>query len=168
MDRAGMERGNRNGSLSFLSFSRYASTMATEPAHGASASTTLADVIEAATFGDACELQIGARGRSVTITGDAARSVLGVLRALDTGSVVDIQTLPAVLTTGQAADLLGVTRPTVVALVEAGRLPATLIGTHRRLQLTDVLAYREQQSTARRRALQELTHISEELGLYDE
>jgi excisionase family DNA binding protein len=142
--------------------------MTTESVHKSGASSTLADVIEAATRGDRYELQIAAQGQSATLRGDAARAVVGLLRALVSGGTVEVQTLPAMLTTGQAADLLGVSRPTVVALVQDGRLPATLVGTHRRLRLSDVLAYREQQSTARRRALQEITHISEELGLYGE
>lgn len=143
-------------------------SMATNPVHLADNSTNLADVAEAATRGDTTELRIEAHGRSATLTGDAARAVVGLLRTLSAGGAVSIEALPAVLTTGQAADLLGVSRPTVVSLVKDGHLPATLVGTHRRLQLSDVLAYRERQRATRRRALRELTHVSEELGLYDE
>ncbi len=46
------------------------------------------------------------------------------------------------LTTEQAAAVLGVSRPTVVRLVETGKLPACMVGTHRRLSLGDGLAYR--------------------------
>ncbi len=49
---------------------------------------------------------------------------------------------PEDLTTEQAAAVLGVSRPTVIRLVEADELPARLVGTHRRLALGDVLAYR--------------------------
>lgn len=113
------------------------------------------------------ELRLQARGRSVTLKGDTARAVLGLLRALGAGDVVNVETLPAVLTTGQAADLLGVSRPTVVSLIQAGKLPATVVGTHRRLELGEVLAYREKQRLDRREALRELTQLSEDLGLYD-
>ena len=105
----------------------------------------------------------------MVLRGDTARAVLGLLRAVGEGTAVNVEALPEVLTTGQAADLLGVSRPTVVALiVESGKLPATRTGTHRRLQLSDVLALRERQAGTRREALRELTQVSEELGLYDE
>lgn len=74
---------------------------------------------------------------------------------------------PEDLTTEQAAAVLGVSRPTVIRLVEAGRLPARLVGTHRRLALGDVLAYREATAAKRRTALDDMTREAEDLGLYD-
>lgn len=74
---------------------------------------------------------------------------------------------PGDLTTEQAAAVLGVSRPTVIRLVEAGNLPARMVGTHRRLALGDVLAYREASANKRRTALDEMTREAEGLGLYD-
>ncbi len=74
---------------------------------------------------------------------------------------------PEDLTTEQAAAVLGVSRPTVVRLVEAGKLHARMVGTHRRLTLGDVLAYREASATKRRAAIDDMTREAEELGLYD-
>lgn len=71
------------------------------------------------------------------------------------------------LATGQAADLLGVSRPTVVALVDKGALPSSRVGTHRRLKTPDLLAYREQSRRDRRASLDEVVRISDELGLYE-
>lgn len=71
------------------------------------------------------------------------------------------------LTTEQAAAVLGVSRPTVIRLVEAGKLPVRMVGTHRRLTLGDLLAYREASTSKRRTALDKMTREAEELGLYD-
>lgn len=70
------------------------------------------------------------------------------------------------LTTAQAATVLGVSRPTVVRLIESGKLDAHMVGTHRRLSPTEVLAYRTASAERRRQALDEMMREAEELGLY--
>src|SRR5581483_4262969 len=127
--------------------------MAAVPARRLKEESNILAVADAASADDDPEVRIQAHDRSVTLCGDDARAVLGLLRTLGQEAVVNVGALPAVLTTGQAADLLGVSRPTVVSLINAGKLPATLVGTHRRLRLSDVLAYRERQVAARRKAL---------------
>jgi len=63
--------------------------------------------------------------------------------------------------------VLGVSRPTVVRLVESGKVPARKVGTHRRLTLGDVLAYREATARRRGKALDQMVREAEELKLYD-
>ena len=98
------------------------------------------------------------------LDGDVAKAVIALLAGEGDPQTA---TLPEILTTGQAADILGVSRPTVVKLVDEGVLPAQRVGTHRRLRAEDVLAYRDRTRQGRRAALDELTRISEELGLYE-
>ncbi len=69
------------------------------------------------------------------------------------------------LTTEQAAEALGVSRPTVVRLVESGKLPARMVGTHRRLSLRDVLAYREASARHRAAALDMMAQESDAVRL---
>ena len=69
------------------------------------------------------------------------------------------------ISTQQAADLLGVSRPYLVKLVESGKLPHRKVGPRRRLHLEDVLAYRTQLEAVRRDALQALADDLQELGL---
>lgn len=66
-----------------------------------------------------------------------------VVAALHAGKAVTIAPQSMTLTTQQAADLLGVSRPTVVRLIKSGELAAERIGNRHRLVLDDVLAYRE-------------------------
>ena len=138
------------------------------PARAADERSVMLSLVDSASTEADPEVRVQVRGQAVVLRGDRARAVLGLLRAFAEGTVVNVEELPEVLTTGQAADLLGVTRPTVVALIDSGKLPASRIGSHRRLHLSDVLALRERQAVTRREALRDLTRVSEELGLYDE
>ncbi|MBX3314503.1 MAG: excisionase family DNA-binding protein [Actinobacteria bacterium] len=58
-------------------------------------------------------------------------------------------------------------RPTVIRMIEAGKLPVRMVGTHRRLTLEDVLDYREASAARRRKALDDMVGEAEDLGLYD-
>lgn len=100
------------------------------------------------------------------IEGDLARAVVTMITGVANGLSFDGHVLPEEITTGQAADLLGVSRPTVVALVDSGKIPGRKIGTHRRLLTADVLAYRSESQTASASKLDDLSQLSEELGLY--
>ena len=59
-------------------------------------------------------------------------------------------------------------RPTFVKLLDAGEIPFTRPVRHRRVRLTDVLAFREYRRAERPAGLSELTRISEDLDLYDD
>jgi excisionase family DNA binding protein len=67
------------------------------------------------------------------------------------------------LTTQQAADILHVSRPHVIKLLEKGEMPYHHVGTHRRVKIEDVLVYRERRNKRRREQLDELTRLSEQL-----
>lgn len=69
--------------------------------------------------------------------------LLHVVAAMRQGLSVTISPTSQTLTTQQAADLLGISRPTLIKALDAGHLPYTRSGTHRRLGLADVLDYRE-------------------------
>ena len=71
------------------------------------------------------------------------------------------------LTTQEAADLLGVSRPTLVKLLESGAIPFECPGRHRRVRLEDLLRYQKRQAEARRTGLKRLTQEAQETGLYD-
>lgn len=72
------------------------------------------------------------------------------------------------LTTQEAADLLGISRPTMVKLLDDGKLPFEQPGRHRRIRLDDLLTYRDERRRERGKALDELVRQTDELGLYDE
>ena len=94
--------------------------------------------------------------------------VLGILTEMGQGNAVAVSPIQAELTTNQAAELLNVSRPYLTKLLDDGVIPFRKVGTHHRVWLADVLAYKREAYTKRREALAELTALSQELGLYDD
>jgi excisionase family DNA binding protein len=70
------------------------------------------------------------------------------------------------LTTQEAADLLNVSRPYLLRLLDADRIPCKKSGKHRRLRIEDVLAFKETRDQDRRRVLAELSLLTQEFGGY--
>ncbi|MGB4917897.1 MAG: excisionase family DNA-binding protein, partial [Propionicimonas sp.] len=84
--------------------------------------------------------------------------LMQVVEAMAAGKAVTVTPQEPQLTTQQAADLLGVSRPTVVRLIESGELRADRNGSRRRLLLSEVLAYRDRRRQ-RQYAMLEATAI---------
>jgi excisionase family DNA binding protein len=106
-------------------------------------------------------------GTAVDLPEPVAEALTEMLAAAAAGERVLVLRATQNLTTEQAAALLGVSRPTVVRLVDTGKLRAHMVGTHRRLALADVLAYRQETARRRGEALDEMASDAEDLGLYD-
>lgn len=79
-----------------------------------------------------------------------------VTNALASGEGITVIPQHAMMTTQQAADFLGISRPTLVRLLESGDIPFEQPGRHRRVRLTDLMAYQSASRTERRDALREL------------
>jgi excisionase family DNA binding protein len=71
----------------------------------------------------------------------------------------------AELTTQQAADVLNVSRPFLVKLLDQGKIPCRKVGSHRRVLFADIMAYKKQNNHQRLQALEELSALDQELGL---
>ncbi|KAB7789751.1 helix-turn-helix domain-containing protein [Bifidobacterium leontopitheci] len=89
-------------------------------------------------------------GRVVDLPKDVSTIMMSVLESLGKGSRVVISTTPKELRTTAAAEMLGISRPTLLKLVRAGELPSHNIGAHHRFFLADVLEYRAKQQRAKR------------------
>jgi excisionase family DNA binding protein len=71
------------------------------------------------------------------------------------------------MTTQQAANILGVSRPFLIKLLEQGEILYTKVGTHRRIYLENLINYKEKRDKQREEALDELINMTEEFGLYE-
>lgn len=103
---------------------------------------------------------------TVTIPAVLAGIVGDLLSRMGQGEAVAILNTEQLLTTQEAAELLGISRPHFVAQVlEAGKLPFQMVGTHRRIRLHDLLSYKQQDLAERKQAADELSAEAERLGL---
>jgi excisionase family DNA binding protein len=88
-----------------------------------------------------------------------------ILSQMAEGSAVSVIPHHTELTTQQAAELLGVSRPFLVEQLDKGLLPHRKVGTHRRVLLKDLLAYKQRSSDERLRTLEKLSALDQELDL---
>ncbi len=91
--------------------------------------------------------------------------LLDALEGMASGSSVAVIRKDADMTTQQAADLLNVSRPFLVGLLESGTIPFHKVGTHRRVRSDAILRYKNTTDAARRRALDELVADAQELDM---
>ncbi len=109
---------------------------------------------------------LGPSGETVELPRSVHDVLIRAVRELAQGNAVTVIPLHAELTTQQAADLLNVSRPYLIGLLDHGTLPyARTAGNHRRLRLADVLTYKRAQDIERRAALDEMSAEAERLGL---
>lgn len=109
----------------------------------------------------------GPNGEHLVLPPEVFEVLRDVVDAMAQGQALTIAPVHQRLTTQEAADLLGVSRPTVVKLLESGEIPFEQPGRHRRVRLADVLAYRERASVERRGALDRMVEIADAAALYE-
>jgi excisionase family DNA binding protein len=94
---------------------------------------------------------------SVTVPREAFELFLDILAQMANGNAVSIVPVDAELTTQQAADMLNVSRPFLVNLLDEGKIPFRLVGTHRRVKAADIVTYKEKDAAHRKSVMDELT-----------
>jgi len=101
----------------------------------------------------------------VVLPAPAVRLLVRLLTEMADGNAVTLVPIHAELTTQQAADLLGVSRPFLIKQLQDGLLPYRKVGLHRRILLSDLMAYKRDITAKRHKVLDELVAQAQELNM---
>jgi len=110
---------------------------------------------------------IGPDGRTEILPNNLYSFLLRLLADLRAGHSVTILQNKHELTTVEAGKILGVSRQYLVQLLEKGEIPFHKVGTHRRIYVRDVIAYKSKRDTARRKTLDDLARAEFAKGAYE-
>jgi excisionase family DNA binding protein len=110
---------------------------------------------------------ISPAGESRKLPAAVYRLLVDILRDLSEGCSVAILQERKGLTTVQASKMLGVSRQFFVNLLDKGEIPHHMVGTHRRVLIKDVMAYKQTRDKARKAVLKEMVREATEDGSYD-
>lgn len=104
-----------------------------------------------------------AQGDTVVLPAELARLLGRIVRTIASGGTITVGAMPEELTSTEAANQLGVSRPTLLKMAEAGQIPAHKVGTHTRFRTEDVMRFRRERLERQRAALDELLALEDEL-----
>jgi excisionase family DNA binding protein len=102
---------------------------------------------------------------TITLPASAVLLLVRILEEMGRGHAVTLIPVHAELTTQEAADLLHISRPSLIELLQQGKIQFRKVGKHRRVRFDDLMAYKRRAELDRRSALEQLTAYDQELGL---
>lgn len=105
---------------------------------------------------------VGPDGTAHELPAELYDVLVSVVAELKRGNGVSVVPLHTELTTAEAAELLNVSRPHLIKVLDSEHVPYHRVGTHRRVRLSDLLEYKERRDAERRQALVELHDVAEE------
>lgn len=105
------------------------------------------------------------QAHQVELPTSALRLLVDILAELADGNAVKVVPIHAELTTQEAADLLNVSRPHLVKLLEEGALPFHKTGKHRRIRFADLMQFKAERDRSSEQAMEELVRQAQELNM---
>ncbi|MFN7646998.1 MAG: excisionase family DNA-binding protein [Acidobacteriota bacterium] len=104
-------------------------------------------------------------GGTVKLPATAVQMLIHILEEMARGNAVTLIPVHAELTTQKAADMLNISRPSLIQLLDEGKIEYRRVGTHRRVRFEALMAYKRRADAERRAVLAELAAYDQELGL---
>lgn len=114
---------------------------------------------------DAHRARVQLDGRDLILPRQALILLRNLLAEMARGNAVTVVPTHAEMTTQEAANLLNVSRPHLIKLLEQEQIPHTRTGTHRRIRYQDLMHYKQQRDQKSLQALDELTRQAQQLEL---
>ena len=105
------------------------------------------------------------KDQTIRLPASAFLLLMRILTEMSQGNAVTLMPIHAQLTTQQAAELLGVSRPFLIKELEEKRIPFQMVGTHRRIAYRDLMAYKEMCRANHSRAMDELVQQAQDLKM---
>jgi excisionase family DNA binding protein len=102
---------------------------------------------------------------TVNLPAPAVALLLRILEEMARGNAVTIIPVHAELTTQEAAHMLNISRPSLIQLLDEGKIEYRRVGTHRRVRFEALMKYKRHADGERRAALDELAAYDQELGI---
>ena len=116
---------------------------------------------------DVRKIALVINGQEIEVPSVIYFALTEVVKTLNNGNSVTLIPMDKELTTQQAADILNVSRPYFIKLLENGTIKFRKTGTHRKVLMQDLIEYRDKRAENRRSSIEEMSELSQELGLYD-
>jgi len=106
-----------------------------------------------------------AKEETLQLPAPAVQMLVRILEEMARGNAVTLIPVHAELTTQEAADMLNISRPSLIQLLDEGKIEYRKVGTHRRIRFDALMAYKRQSDAERRAALAELAAYDQEIGI---